>query len=33
MPRKRKNPVILTKEERGTLEGLIAHGHARARRL
>lgn len=33
MPRKRKNPVILTKDDRGTLEGLIAHGHAPARQL
>ena len=33
MPRKRNNPVILTGEDRGTLEGLIAGGHAPARRL
>ena len=33
MPRKRKNPVILTGEDRGTLEGLIARGHAPARQL
>ncbi len=33
MPRKRKNPVILTEEDRGTLEGLIARGLARARQL
>lgn len=33
MPRKRKNPVILTREDRGTLEGLIARGHAPARHL
>jgi hypothetical protein len=33
MSRKRKNPVILTEEDRGTLEGLIAHGHAPARQL
>lgn len=33
MPRRRKNPVILTVEDRGTLEGLIAHGHASARNL
>lgn len=31
MPRKRNNPVILTGEDRGTLEGLIARGHAPAR--
>jgi hypothetical protein len=33
MPRKRNNPVILTGEDRGALEGLIARGHAPARRL
>jgi len=33
VPRKRNNPVILTGEDRGTLEGLIAGGHAPARRL
>ncbi len=33
MPRKRNNPVILTEEDRGTLEGLIARGHAPARQL
>jgi hypothetical protein len=33
MPRKRNNPVILTEEDRGTLEGLIARGHAPTRRL
>jgi hypothetical protein len=33
MPRKRKNPVILTDQDRGTLEGLIARGLARARQL
>jgi hypothetical protein len=33
MPRKRNNPVILTGEDRGTLEGLIARGHAPARQL
>jgi transposase len=33
MPRKRKNPVILTEEDRGTLEGLIDRGLARARQL
>ena len=33
MPRKRNNPVILTGEDRGTLEGLIAGGHAPARQL
>ena len=33
MPRRRKNPVILTGEDRGTLEGLIARGHAPARYL
>jgi DNA-binding MarR family transcriptional regulator len=33
MPRKRKNPVILTEEDRGTLEGLIARGLAQARQL
>ncbi len=33
MPRKRNNPVILSGEDRGTLEGLIARGHAPARQL
>lgn len=33
MPRKRNKPVFLTGEDRGTLEGLIARGHAPARRL
>lgn len=33
MPRKRKNPVILTEEDRDTLEGLIACGLAQARQL
>jgi hypothetical protein len=33
MPRKRNNPVLLTVEDRDTLEGFIAHGHAPARHL
>jgi hypothetical protein len=33
MPRKRNNPVSLSGEDRGRLEGLIAGGHAPARRL
>jgi hypothetical protein len=33
MPRKRKNPVILSRGDRGRLEGLIAGGHAPARQL
>ena len=33
MPRKRNNPVLLTAEDRDTLEGLIAHGHAPAHHL
>src|SRR3954454_16903851 len=33
MPRKRKNPVSLSREDRGRLEGLIAGGHASARQL
>ena len=33
MPRKRNNPVVLTAEDRDTLEGLIASGHAPARQL
>jgi|SRR5215218_1108971 len=33
MPRKRNNPVVLTVEDRDTLEGLIAHGRAPAREL
>lgn len=33
MPRRRENPVILAAEDRGRLEGLIAHGHAPARQL
>jgi transposase len=33
MPRKRNNPVSLSREDRGSLEGLIACGHAPARQL
>jgi transposase len=33
MPRKRNEPVSLSGEERSTLEGLIASGHAPARHL
>jgi hypothetical protein len=33
VPRKRNNSVILTAEDRGTLEGLIAGGHSPARWL
>jgi hypothetical protein len=33
MPRKRNNPVLLSAEDRETLEGLIASGHAPARQL
>lgn len=33
MPRRRKNPVSLSPEDRGRLESLIAHGHAPAREL
>lgn len=33
MPRKRKNPVNLTGDDRGKLEGLIARGSAPARQL
>lgn len=33
MPRQRNNPVILSAEDRGALEGLIACGHAPARQL
>jgi transposase len=33
MPRKRKSPVSLSGKDRGTLEGLIARGHAPARHL
>jgi len=33
MPRKRNNPVSLSGEDRGRLEGLIAGGHAPARQL
>ena len=33
MPRKRNNPVSLSREDRGKLEGLIAHGHVPARQL
>jgi transposase len=33
MPRKRNNPVLLSAEDRDTLEGLIASGHAPARQL
>ena len=33
MSRKRKNPVILSEDNRTTLEGMIACGHAPARQL
>ena len=33
MPRRRKNPVILTEEDRATLKDMIARGHAPARQL
>ena len=33
MSRRRKNPVILSEDDRGSLEGMIACGHAPARRL
>ena len=33
MPRKRKNPMSLSREDRSRLEGLIAGGHAPARHL
>ncbi len=33
MPRRKKNPVSLSGDERGRLESLIAHGHASAREL
>ena len=33
MPRKSNNPVSLSREDRGKLEGLIACGHAPARQL
>ncbi len=33
MLRKRKNPVILSENNRTTLEGIIACGHAPARQL
>jgi Homeodomain-like domain len=33
MPRKRNNPVSLSREDRARLEGLIAGGHAPARQL
>src|SRR5215213_8058389 len=33
MPRKRNNPVSLSREDRGKLEGLIACGYAPARQL
>jgi transposase len=33
MPRRKKNPVSLSADERGALESLIAHGHAPAREL
>ncbi|MDP9411754.1 MAG: helix-turn-helix domain-containing protein, partial [Actinomycetota bacterium] len=33
MSRRRKNPVILSEDDRGSLEGLIARGHAPARQL
>ena len=33
MPRKWKNPLSLSRENRGRLEGLIAGGHAPARQL
>jgi transposase len=33
MPRKRNNPVSLSREDRGKLESLISGGHASARQL
>jgi Homeodomain-like domain len=33
LPRKRKSPVILSEDNRTTLEGMIACGHAPARQL
>jgi transposase len=33
MPRRRANPVILSTQQRSTLEGSIAHGRAPARRI
>jgi hypothetical protein len=33
MPRRRKNPVIFSEDDRGTLESMIARGHAPARVL
>jgi hypothetical protein len=33
MPRRRKNPVILSEDDRCSLEGMIARGHAPARQL
>jgi transposase len=33
MPRRRKNPVILSEDDRRTLEGMIAGGHAPVRQL
>ena len=33
MPRRKKNPVSLSGDDRGTLESLIAHGYASAREL
>ena len=33
MPRRKKNPVSLSGDNRGRLESLIAHGHAPAREL
>jgi hypothetical protein len=33
MPRRRKNPVVLTEEDRATLKDMIARGHAPARQL
>ncbi len=30
MPRRKKNPVSLSGDDRGKLESLIAHGHAPA---
>jgi hypothetical protein len=33
MPRRRKNPVILSEDDRSTLQDMIARGHAPAREL
>ena len=33
MPRRKKNPVSLSEDDRGRLESLIAHGHAPAREI